>query len=878
MANVATAPCTTNAHGTPRNMGYWNSRASASARKQSPSHSQNQDKNSRSRARPRETRSQALHLHVNLHSQRQSEGLSPQPCQQTRNASSSGGVGGRQNRPAYLRLDSTGENSCSGSSEDLASGGGCSPQIAPHFCGAPRFPQQGQGQHSNPGSYGQGQQQNSVDQGQGSFGIFDRVRSVFSGPQNQGRFHQSFMRQSNVASESTLANLDLVADKFTKMSCNMMRGPPECDSPQGQRSQDFSGHFHRPPPNDMNQRNRTFAPQRYQPEGFHPYCGAYQSNFTFGYRRTFNHQHWQQRMGWNQPPFCDFPRVFNNNPPPMHWQSHQYGRFPWQPQWSNWTRLMQGRGNQPNPYHYQRQRRPSPGKNYKQRTNYHHGNRSKSSQEWHSKDERNRSETKDKMTKQSCEEKQTAACSEESVGLPSTCENLSDVKVGISLKTTNTENDTENVDQSAIETPSNNLLADNANEQDSCENDAEQQTSVKEQPVEISSPNVSIALSETQSEDLLHYPEIQRHSSIELILSDYESKSVAKVTDKMLSTDSDFSDADGESVEEEHSELWESFTSSDDPYNPLCGWRFNSRDTAQPPTSSSNESVEYTRDSHVDSGTDEGDDWSEGDDTEDSEADDEEEIKDEDEDDDDDECGFTPSSSIELSVQQLTSRPGNLSSTPKARSDKSSPTHHPSVAFILGSTSSSSEDEDDDDDWDTVDDSSVHQHDPLWESLNKVKDPYSPLNAWKCHSSNLSSPENSFTNLSKSGLQDTPEKCSPNLSKKTLECLSKSLSHENQLSVACGRSSSKGSFSDSETFAILAVRIHASRDEVDGAHGCPILTRSPGMKRVVSASCLRKVHLTPEIKATKKVVFFSRSLFSLNSKLLTPPPPILGNG
>ncbi|XP_033646004.1 uncharacterized protein LOC117305272 [Asterias rubens] len=74
----------------------------------------------------------------------------------------------------------------------------------------------------------------------------------------------------------------------------------------------------------------------------------------------------------------------------------------------------------------------------------------------------------------------------------------------------------------------------------------------------------------------------------------------------------------------------------------------------------------------------------------------------------------------------------NSSETDKSVSSKSSMLH-PSVLFILGINETDSDDDDDDDDFDDFDNcSSDAKRDVSWDPIQRIHDPFNPLQGWKC--------------------------------------------------------------------------------------------------------------------------------------------------
>lgn len=750
---------------------------------------------------------------------------------------------GRQNqrswrehtRPSFMRLDSAGENSAS-SCEDL--NGAFSPEIlASNHC-RPRF---------------QEQEPRSFTETPPGGGLLDKVKSAFGTrnqflpPRRNGTRHLAHHTSSD-NSDARLASLDSVAEKFTNMSMPKV-------NPQAQ-------HWGNPMPN-WQQQHANGSPAHYGAQGqwgrtandphdrnhapiFHPYQGMNQPpllSSTQNYQRNFySQQPWQHMMGGNCPPYPPFNWGFNQCAPPPHWQQQQQrSRPPFQCQQWLGPQMMQGHGNQglAMPRH---QRAQSPAK--RQKWNNQHGNRQRTSPQ----------------SKSRCHVDQSKSSSIQTpVQAPSDIESSVDQSLNLQAHVTEVKSDELSskeettldakqdveceVSDSAIYSPENLVKTEEDEEHIAIQNEnIECQTSCltakKEQDLEdacilaIQNENIDHQkpeVSRVHGMDKTESEVIERHSTIDLILADYEvqSSTPAKVTALSYSSDSEYSDGDSDSAVETNADLWESFTASDDPYNPLCGWRCS--DGIQEVRPGVKTSI---RDCHVDSGTDEGD-WSETDSDDDYDSGDDSPV-------DDVDTGLPRS--LKLSDPQLQELRDNLSSTPKVKSDSAS-AHHPSVAFILGSTSSSSEDEDGD--WDTLDDPSSLQDNPLWDSFNRARDPYSPMEAWKFRDSNLSSPV----------APSSPSQTTP-MRKDSVDGLRTLLLTPTERS--CEELSPRDS--DGENFAIATVRVHAARDDFGLGLRKPV-DCEVALKRVSSASCLRRFQLTPKDKATKKVRFCPNSSF-----------------
>ncbi|XP_041471429.1 uncharacterized protein LOC121420941 [Lytechinus variegatus] len=732
-----------------------------------------------------------------------------------------------QNRPTFVRLDSTGENSGS-SCEDL--NGAISPEIqqASNHC-QPRFQSQ----------------DNKFTCTRQGVGLLDKVKSAL-GASNQ-TWHpprrettRNLMQSQGTLSnspDSHLATLDSVAEKLTNMS--MPKHPPHWGNPMANSQQ--SSQMGPPRHNAQGQWGRTFVPQdRGHAPIFHPYQGMNQSPFlasTQNYQRNLYSNPWHQMMGGNNqrhPPYHQGFHHFAPPPPP----------FPWQQLLG--PQMMQGFAHQGPMNRNQRARSPPK----KPKWNNGHGNRQrtfpqskpKSQSRWHA----DHSSSSVTSSSETCVQisSQIRSCIDKTVVHVQI--NTSEVKSDETLVTADCGSEEfigHVVDSSAIISPERTedlVKTSQAEERIANFSDLSKSNTsclmVKADEENVAVQNENCQTTNERKDGSKKNEESdfnERHSSIELILADYKVQSSTQDKEMALSSSSDpESGSDSDSAVEANADLWESFTASDDPYNPLCGWRCNdSIQEGHPGTKLS------FQECHIDSGTDEGDNWSETDSDDDYDSGDDSPV---------DDVDTSLPRSFKLSDPQLQELRDSLSSTPKEKPDSASG-HHPSVAFILGSTSSSSDDDDDDDDWDTLDDPSTLEDDPLWDSFNRPRDPYSPMEAWKCHDSNLSSSVPS------------PSPSTP-LRKDSVEglrtLLLASTEQKETLPRICEGLPSRES--DIEIFDIATIRVHGARDDID--LGSPTVAEG-SMKRVASASCLRRYQLTPQDKASKKVRFCPDSSF-----------------
>ncbi|XP_072172076.1 uncharacterized protein [Diadema setosum] len=738
-------------------------------------------------------------------------------------------------RPSYLRLDSCGENSSAGSGSDEM-------EVSPGLSSRDR-----KSPHSRQNSWSRRSRRSQpeiraseMQQSNCANGLFDRVRTMFSEfekPHHQrSRTGMNFVRWEEHSADSRLVDLDSVAAKFTNLSCDMMSGN-QCNT-----YQNMDGAY--PPKWINNQGYANHHPQqRNPPPFFHPYFSEnfnYQPSLisaTQNYKRTY-YQPWNPYM--NRPgPFTDYSqRGFNNQrDQPVRWQQHP--QFPRQPWLMPHVRMMQGQYNrEPSVqlYPQERHRQPHFQKYQKHRRNSQRDKRKHSKTEASQRNnncsssssdnvQTAHSRSRDQSDSQKLEADQNGGVTHTVNSEPPVASNSPQ-----EAKACGEPEDLKSAIQSVCAE-----VASVATEQTSqCE---QVQTSEERESNSAETRTVEPRPNESNAS----VPS-SRHSSINLILADYESSSVVHPSE-----DSDFSDANSDLSADENVDLWDSFCVND-PYDPLRGW------SCTPVSSTPSCLRQMTVESHVDSGTDEGDVLTDS----------------EDEDDDSDNVdgsveagsaschasGLDQTGPLKLSMPQLQIACKNFSSTPKQASGATSPIH-PSVAFILGSAASSDDEDEDDEEWDTLDDSCNLHDDLLWNSFHKARDPYSPMEAWKHNDSILSSTEQLKTN---SNIPTTDE-------------------HHNSLcnllkvvaTAEKASSSSPNSASDkTPTFEIPTVCLYSSKDDIDCPSGSP-LPDGVGMKRTASTSCLKKAQLSPQLRAQKKVRFCADSSFIVLVEKDSPP-------
>ncbi|XP_071509621.1 uncharacterized protein [Diadema antillarum] len=741
-------------------------------------------------------------------------------------------------RPSYLRLDSCGENSSAGSGSDEME---VSPGLSSRDRKSPHS-RQNSWSHRSRRYHRESQpelQASEMQQSRCVNGLFDRVRTMFSEfekPHHQrSRTGMNFIRQEEHSADSRLADLDSVAAKFTNLSCDMMSGN-QCNT-----YQNMDGAY--PPKWINNQGYVNHHPQqRNPPPFFHPYFSENLYNqpslisATQNYKRTY-YQPWNPYM--NRPgPFMDYSqRGFNNQcDHPGRWQHHP--QFPRQPWLMPHVRMMQGQYNMEPGVHVlypqERNRQPQFQKYQKHRRNSQRDKRK------HSK--RDVSQQNNNCSSHSSDNVQTAHSRSRAQSDSQKLE--ADQNGGVTITANSELPAASNYPQEAK------VCGEPEDLKSAICAVATEQTSHCEQ-VQISeereSSNAETRAVEPSSNVSNASVPSSRHSSINLILADYESSSVLHPSE-----DSDFSDANSDLSfsADENVDLWDSFCVND-PYDPLRGW------SCTPVSSTPSCLRQMSVESHVDSGTDEGDVL----------TDSEDEVDDSDNDLVDGsveagsasfhKSGLDQTGPLKLSMPQLQTACKNFSSTPKQASGATSPIH-PSVAFILGSPASSGDEDEDDEEWDTLDDSCNLHDDLLWNSFHKARDPYSPMDAWKHKDSILSSTEQSL---------------------KTETSVPRTDEHHTSLcdvlkDVATAEKASSSSpncaADETPTFEIPTVCLYSSKDDIDCPSGSP-LPDGVGMKRTSSTSCLKKAQISPQLRAQKKVRFCADSSFIVLVEKDSPP-------